>query len=109
MQHKNAQEFFEEYIGAPSTSFTSLAPSGSARQNFIGENEGHKFVITYNENLRENKAFFYFSEVFSELNLNTPQVFHINKQQTLYIQEYLGDATLSEIIAKENDPTRIKY
>ena len=47
--------------------------------SFIGTSNEDKFVITYNENLLENEAFFYFSEIFSKLNLNTPKIFKINK------------------------------
>jgi hypothetical protein len=71
--------------------------------NFIGTSNDDKFVITYNENLLENEAFFYFSEIFSKLNLNTPKIFKINKERNLYVQEFLGEETLSEIIAKEGE------
>jgi hypothetical protein len=71
--------------------------------NFIGSSNDDKFVITYNENLLENEAFFYFSEIFSKLNLNTPKIFKINKERNLYVQEFLGEETLSEIIAKEGE------
>ena len=108
MQHEKAQKFFEDYIGRPSTSFISLAPSGSARQNFIGEDGVRRFIVTYNDNLRENEAFFYFSEVFSELKLNTPKILNISADRDLYIQEYLGRHTLSEIIGQEQGEARIK-
>ena len=73
-----AQSFFEEFTKESSITFFALPQSGSARINFIGETSQEKFVITYNENLLENEAFFYFSEVFERLNLNTPKVFKIN-------------------------------
>jgi aminoglycoside/choline kinase family phosphotransferase len=86
----------------------ALPASGSARMNFIGSSSSEKFVITYNENLLENEAFFYFSEVFSELKLNTPKIFKINEERNLYIQEFLGEETLSELIAKEGESDHIK-
>ena len=77
MNSSEAKTFFEEFVGKPSTSFFELPQSGSARMNFIGETSQEKFVITYNENLLENEAFFYFSEVFENLKLNTPKNFKI--------------------------------
>lgn len=108
MNNENVKLFFEEYIGGKSTDFFSLAQSGSARQNFVGENSNQKFIITYNENLAENESFYYFSQVFSALKLNSPQIFKISEDRKFYIQEFLGEHTLSEIIEKEGLSERMK-
>ena len=108
MNMENAKLFFEEYIGEKATDFYSLAQSGSARQNFVGEISNRKFIITYNENLAENESFYYFSSVFSDLKLNSPEIFKISEDRKLYIQEFLGENTLSEIIEKEGLSERVK-
>lgn len=108
MNLETVQLFLEEFLGKKSEKLVALPASGSARINFIGNSTTEKWVITYNENLLENEAFFYFSEVFSELKLNTPKIFKINEERNLYIQEFLGDKTLSEIIAKEGESERVK-
>lgn len=51
---------------------------------------------------------FYFTKIFSELNLNTPEIFRISNDRKLYIQEYLGAETLSQIIEKEGLSERVK-
>lgn len=104
-EHKH---FFEDFIGKPSDSFIELPRSGSSRINYIGNAEQEKFVITYNENNRENEAFFYFSELFTRLDLNTPKVLMINNDRNLYVQEFLGNKTLSEIITEEGTSERVK-
>ncbi|WP_253311371.1 aminoglycoside phosphotransferase family protein [Chryseobacterium sp. HSC-36S06] len=101
MSMENAKLFFEEFIGEKSQDFYSLAQSGSARKNFVGSTPNQQYIITENENIAENESFFYFSEVFSQLNLNTPKIFKISEDLKIYIQEFLGKNTLSEII--END------
>lgn len=108
MNNSEVQIFFENYLGEKPSVFFALPQSGSSRVNYIAEVSKEKFIITYNENLRENEAFFYFSEVFSHLNLNTPKIFKINKERTLYIQEFLGNETLSEVIEKEGLSERVK-
>ena len=108
MNNENVKLFFEEFIGEKSQDFYSLAQSGSARQNFVGENYNQKFIITFNENLAENESFYYFSQVFSALKLNSPQIFKISEDRKLYIQEFLGEHTLSEIIDKEGLSERVK-
>ncbi|WP_027383014.1 aminoglycoside phosphotransferase family protein [Epilithonimonas caeni] len=102
------QEFFEEFLGKKADFFKALPQSGSSRINYIGRSENRDFIITYNENNRENEAFFYFTELFQTLDLNTPKIFKINSERNLYIQEFLGNKTLSEIISKEGLSERVK-
>lgn len=101
MTSENAKRFFENHFGEKSTQFVTLAQSGSARVNFLAQNQTGKYIITYNENIAENESFLYFSELFSELNLNTPKIFSISDDRKIYIQEFLGEKTFSEIIAEE--------
>lgn len=108
MVSQRAQTFFEEYIGQKADEFKILAQSGSARINFLAKASGKSYIITYNENLRENEAFFYFSDIFSALKLNTPEIYKIIEDRKFYIQEFLGENTLSEVIAKEGLSTNVK-
>lgn len=101
MTSENAKRFFENHFGEKSTQFVTLAQSGSARVNFLAQNHIGKYIITYNENVSENESFLYFSEIFSELNLNTPKIFSVSDDRKMYIQEFLGEKTFSEIIAEE--------
>ncbi|WP_027377021.1 aminoglycoside phosphotransferase family protein [Kaistella palustris] len=101
MTQDDAQLFLEEFTGSTAQQFFALAQSGSSRQNFVAQSAGIKYVITANENLAENESFFYFSELFSRLQLNTPQILAIAPDRKFYIQQHLGDQTLSEIIDRE--------
>jgi len=102
MTSHNAKRFFENHFGEKSTQFVTLAQSGSARVNFVAQNKIGKYIITYNENISENESFLYFSEIFSELNLNTPKIFSVSNDRKMYIQEFLGEKTFSEIITEES-------
>ncbi|AZA91938.1 aminoglycoside phosphotransferase [Chryseobacterium nakagawai] len=108
MTSENANRFFETQLGKKSTEFITLAQSGSARVNFLAITDTEKYIITYNENIPENESFLYYSNVFSELKLNTPAIFTISEDRKMYVQEFLGAQTLSEIIAKEHVSPRIK-
>jgi len=108
MTSEKVKIFFEKHFGEKSTEFITLAQSGSARVNFLAKNQNNSYIITYNENISENESFLYFSKVFSELNLNTPKIFKISEDRKLYIQEYLGNQTLSEVIAEEGTSEHVK-
>ena len=108
MSQLSPEDFFKNFIGSGFTEFSALPQSGSARQNFIGKNHEQTFVITFNENISENRSFLYFSKIFSELNLNTPKIFKISEDEKIYIQEFVGSQTLSEIIEKEGLSENVK-
>lgn len=108
MTSENAKRFFENHFGEKSTQFVTLAQSGSARVNFLAQNQTGKYIITYNENIPENESFLYFSQIFSDLNLNTPQIFTVSDDRKMYIQEFLGSQTFSDIIVKEGLSENIK-
>ena len=103
----NAKIFFEGFLNGQADNFWALPDSGSARKNYIGKKGNKKWIITYNENLQENDAFFYFSEKFAEQNLNTPKILSISDNRKIYIQEFLGEKTLSEIILEEGHSERV--
>ncbi|WP_160137099.1 aminoglycoside phosphotransferase family protein [Chryseobacterium sp. c4a] len=107
MTSENAKRFFENHLGKKSTEFITLAQSGSARVNFLAITDTYKYIITYNENIPENESFLYYSKVFSELNLNTPAILAISEDRKMYIQEFLGGQTLSEVITEEHLSPRV--
>ncbi|MEE6125850.1 phosphotransferase [Chryseobacterium arthrosphaerae] len=102
MTSENAKRFFENHLGKESTEFITLAQSGSARVNFLASAGSDKYIITYNENIPENESFLYYSGVFSDLNLNTPRILAVSEDRKMYVQEFLGKHTLSEVITREN-------
>lgn len=108
MIQQQALQFLEDFTGQKADEFRALAQSGSARINFYANSGGKEFIVTSNSNIAENESFFYFSELFSELNLNTPEIFKISADRTLYIQEFLGNKTLSEIISEEGLSEKVK-
>lgn len=102
------KKFFDEFSRGETSTFFALPQSGSSRKNFIAETDEKKYVVTSNDNLRENESFFYFSDIFSNLNLNTPAIYKISADRKTYIQQYLGGKTLSEIIQEEGLSERVK-
>ncbi|MDR6464031.1 phosphotransferase [Chryseobacterium sediminis] len=108
MTSENAKRFFENHLGKKSSEFVTLAQSGSARVNFLATTGTEKYIITYNENIPENESFLYYSELFSNLKLNTPSILAVSDDRKMYIQEFLGQHTLSEIITKEQQSSTVR-
>lgn len=108
MEENEAKSLFENYIGNVADAFFALPQSGSSRINYIAEYDHKKYVITSNENILENEAFLYFSTVFSDLKLNTPHILAISENRKIYLQDFVGDETLSEIISKNGTDSQVK-
>src|SRR5690606_23353235 len=53
-------------------------------------------------------SFLYYSRVFSDLSLNTPSILAVSEDRKMYIQEFLGQQTLSEVIAKDHLSPTVK-
>lgn len=109
MIDNEARHFFQNFAKTACIDhFQRLPQSGSARVNWHARANGKDFIVTFNQNLRENKSFFYFSNLFSELHLNTPKILDISSNQSFYIQEHMGENTLSQIIEKEGFSDNVK-
>lgn len=108
MNFENAKRFFENTTGKKTSEFITLAQSGSARVNFLAVTEDKKYIVTCNENVSENEVFFYYSKIFSDFHLNTPSIYDISEDRKMYIQEFLGEHTLSDIIEKEGLSENVK-
>lgn len=108
MQAALFQSFLKEYFRGEKFQLIPLPQSGSDRQNFIVEAQHEKYILTFNPKIDENLYFFYLSESFHQLGINVPKIFKINDKQTLYLQEFLGAQTLSQLIDTEGHTPRIK-
>ena len=75
-----------------------LPQSGSNRIYFRAYYPNKTFIITYNSNIKENKTFLYFSKHFKQFGLAVPEIFCVNDDETIYIQEDFGNASLLSFI-----------
>jgi len=68
--------------------------SASNRKYFRLKYNNHTYIACYNEDLRENEAFFYLAKYFREKKINIPQVYYISNNRKIYFQQDLGDSNL---------------
>lgn len=80
---------------------TQLAQAGSDRQYYRIRTPQRSFIVTYNNNIRENSAFLEFSRHFHTKQLAVPEIFHTSTDESFYIQSDLGDVSLFDIVQKE--------
>ncbi len=88
------KELFATFSTAEITAIDKLPPAGSERHYFRLFTVDKSFIATYGANIKENETFLYFSEHFKKKGLATAQIFCINEEKDLYLQEDFGDTSL---------------
>jgi aminoglycoside/choline kinase family phosphotransferase len=86
---------FQSFAGTADR-IEKLPQSGSDRIYFRLYAGEKTYIATYNLNVKENNTFIYFSQHFKQFGLPVPEIFCVNAEQTIYIQEDLGTASLLE-------------
>jgi UPF0042 nucleotide-binding protein len=79
-----------------------LPQSGSDRRYFrMYDEEGKTVIATYGLNIPENEAFIYFSDHFKKKGLHVPEIYAVNYDKNIYLQEDFGDVSLLNILEKK--------
>ena len=88
------QEYFETVIKEPIIQTENIPLSGGDRRYFRFYTALKSYIGCYNENVKENEAFFYFTNHFKKINIPLPEIIAINSEQEIYILEDLGKESL---------------
>ena len=85
-----------------------LTQSGSNRQYFRIFADTKTIIGVYNNDLKENNAFFYFTNFFLHKKINVPQIIAIDGTQQFYLLEDLGDETLFSFLISHRENEKIE-
>ncbi len=88
------QEYFNTVINEPIIQTENIPLSGGDRRYFRFYTAFKSYIGCYNENVKENEAFFYFTNHFKKINIPLPEIIAINSEQEIYILEDLGKESL---------------
>jgi aminoglycoside/choline kinase family phosphotransferase len=87
-------ELYHHWAGEKVNNIEVLPQSGSDRRYFRIHAPQRSYIATYGNNVPENEAFIYFSRHFRERQLPVPEIFALNEDKTIYIQQDFGDVSL---------------
>lgn len=88
------RDFFEKTVRESIIHFEKLPKSGGDRVYFRVITPGKSYIATYNDNVRENETFFYFTNQFRSINAPVPEIYKIHPEKKMYLQEDLGTVSL---------------
>lgn len=93
---------FESWAGCAPSSVAKLPPSGSNRAYFrLAAADGRTAIGVVGENDRENAAFISFSRAFAKAGINVPQIYAVDTDAGVYLQQDLGQTSLFDLINAE--------
>ncbi|HLI94342.1 MAG TPA: RNase adapter RapZ [Puia sp.] len=94
------RRLFRTYSPYPITGLDVIPQSGSNRIYFRVRTAEDTTIATYNDNIRENGTFIYFSRHFRECGCPVPEIYFVNEACTIYFQEDFGDHSLLSELEK---------
>lgn len=95
------QTLFEKWAGEPCDDIQPLAAHGSNRKYYRLKGETKHCMAAENADVRENEAFFYYSEYFRQRGVKVPEIYAIDGSRTLYLLEDLGNTTLYDLLQQK--------
>jgi aminoglycoside/choline kinase family phosphotransferase len=93
-EEKAIRQLYSEWAGTEPENVTFLPASGSYRKYYRLKGGQNSVIAAYNEDRKENEAFFSFSQLFYRSHLPVPQVHAIDTSRQFYLLSDLGDQTL---------------
>lgn len=90
--------FFEKCFGKSAIKIESLPASGSARRYFRVWQGEQSYIVASHRNIQENRLFIRFTEHFRRKGLHVPEIYGVSEDESLYIQEDLGDRMLLDVV-----------
>lgn len=107
-QHINSiVQLYESKFNAKPDRVEVLPASGSPRIYFRLFQDNDSLIGAFNNDIDENRAFFYLSKHFYEKKLNVPEVIAISSCEKYYLQTDLGAVSLFDIITKGNETSNL--
>jgi aminoglycoside/choline kinase family phosphotransferase len=91
---EDIRNLFSSYSAEPVSGIEKIPQSGSNRIYFRLTTNSKSYIVTYGNNVQENLTFIRFSRHFRTSHSPVPEIYAVNKDNTIYIQEDFGDVSL---------------
>jgi aminoglycoside/choline kinase family phosphotransferase len=97
---ENIQAFFQSFKSDAVQTLEKLPKSGGDRVYFRIKTDTESYIITYNENIKENIAFLNFTDHFHKIDAPVPQILMKHPDGKMYIQQDFGTVSLLNELEK---------
>ena len=98
---ETVQEYFQTLVSEPITQSEIIPLSGGDRRYFRFYTASKSYIGCYNDNVKENEVFFYFTQHFKALGVPLPAILGVHTDQKIYIVEDLGKESLLDNLSSK--------
>lgn len=95
---EQVRQLFLSWAGVPAEQVMRLSANGSNRQYWRVLGGGQQCVAAFNDDVRENEAFFYYSQKLRSKDICVPEVYAVSPCRRYYLQQDLGNTTLYDFV-----------
>ncbi|MBR5831052.1 MAG: phosphotransferase [Bacteroidales bacterium] len=95
------EKLFEKWSGQRSVDMVRMSAHGSNRVYYRIKGSTKQCLAAVNGDVRENEAFFYYSDYFKNKGISVPEVYAVSDDKTMYLLEDLGDTTLYDYLQQK--------
>jgi aminoglycoside/choline kinase family phosphotransferase len=95
---KEITEIFRKYSGKNPDTLKALPSSGSNRLYFRVSVDKRMAIATINPDRAENEAFLYITHKLSGAGVNVPEIYALDLDKNIYLQQDLGDIDLFQLV-----------
>ncbi len=88
------KKFFASFNSHEIKSIEKIPQSGGDRIYFRIHTAAQSYIVTYNENIKENISFLHFTEHFQKINAPVPHIYLKHPDGKMYIQQDFGTVSL---------------
>ena len=93
------EKLFSTFNSTAIDRIDKIPQSGGDRAYYrIHDASGHSFIATHGHHIKENKTFLYFTRHFINADAPVPNIFAVNADEDIYIQEDFGDTSLLQVL-----------
>lgn len=95
---EQVRQLFLSWAGVPAEQVMRLSANGSNRQYWRVLGGGQQCVAAFNDDVRENEAFSYYSQKLRSKDICVPEVYAVSPCRRYYLQQDLGNTTLYDFV-----------
>ncbi len=101
-------KYFEYFFFEKVTTIKKIKGGVSERLVYKIKSKNYICIGIYNPKIKENIAFIEFSKSLKSIGINVPEIYYISDSFDFYLEEFLGDKSLYNIIINHNFPKENK-
>jgi len=98
---------YKQWCGGDASHVDMLPRSGSDRRYFRVHGTAGSCIACFNQHIRENETFLYFTAHFGEMDVPLPTILKVSESREIYLLEDLGSECLLDIIVREGHTPRV--